>query len=316
MVTHTLQRIEFSNIKLIVDEIEKKFPVDPVYRDWKSRKEINIRCPKCPDKRYHLGLSFAKNSFNCFRCSYSGRLTEFLREHRINFNSERQIISPEVTTEALKIKFPRNFFNYDFYYVDIARNYLVKRGFDVKFLKNNFEIWPITDKNHFYFGYLIVRLNDYAFYARDFLERKDKEPHIIRKSDKKMKLFYAFERNNSSTILVVESMFNLMKASQFGFDTVCIFGKGKWGSLIEYLKNKNNRSICLCFDNDVRIDNIEQFVTRINKNCENTKISYIDPNVMPVNDIAMIQEKDVLMRLVKNKKDVSEIFLDTFNLGE
>lgn len=314
-----MQKLEFKNIKFIVSEIEKKFPVDPIYRNWKGRGEINIRCPYCPDKKYHLGLSFRKNAFNCFRCPASGKLTDFLKKHNINYNSEVRISSPQVKTKAFKLNIPKDFkTNWNYY--NIAKNYLKERGFYDKFIFENFQLWPITDQRHYYFGYIIVYLNEYAFYARKYLKTKEfelKNKHIIRKSDSEMKLFYAYEKNNSDTILVVESMFNLMRATQFGFDAVCIFGKEKWQSLVEYLRNRNNESnLCLCFDKDVKIDNIISFIKRIQKSCGNMKISYIDPKTLPFNDIAIIRNRDLFIKLIQNRKNIDEIFLDIFDLGD
>lgn len=313
-----MQKITFDNVDLIVKEIEKKFPADLYSWDLKNKKEINIRCPKCSDKKYHLGLSFSKNAYNCFRCPNSGRLTDFLKSYDIKFNLETRIISPEVNVEALKIKHPKSVV-INKVLAKLAKKYLVDRGFDVHFLIQNFKLWPITDKNHYYFGYIIIYLNEYAFYARKYLNiksLKNKEKHIIRKSDKNMKLFFSYEKNNSETLLVVESMFNLMKSAQFGVDAVCIFGKQKWRSLVEYIKIKNRTNLCLCFDKDVIIDNIESFAKQLYKNCGNINVSYIDPKFMTKNDIAMINDKKEFIKLIKNKKSVMETFIDSLDIGE
>jgi hypothetical protein len=318
MVIPTSQRIEFIDIGDIVRDIERKFPVDPVYRDWKGKREINIRCPKCTDKKYHLGLNFAKNAFNCFRCPFQGRLTDFLRFNGIKFRTKGQVYSPEATSLiAPKIKIPIDFDRNE----NVARKakeYMaIQRGFDLKFLKNNFEIWPITNGNHYYFGYIIIKLNDYAFYARQFIEIEGKQPHIIRKTDKQMKLFYAYEKNNSSTVLVVESMFNLMKAAQFGFDAVCLFGKGNWASLVEYLKvYDKSRNLCLCFDRDVIMKDVSKFVRRIARLQVLTNMFYVDPVDMPCEDIAEMEYKETLIKTINKKKPINEMFINMMSIGD
>lgn len=318
MTPHT-SKTKFLDIDSTISELCKRFPVDPVHR---SRDQVMIRCPSCNDRKYHLGLSFSKNLYSCFRCPFRGFLTEFFKSYGIKFRTEKQIEVPEIQSEALKIIFPvDNYKDYDI--IKKSEEYLKSRGFDSNFLKN-FNYWPITDKTNYYYGYLIFYINDYAFYARRFLDPPSGkyypnhfqlQKHIIRKSDKEMKLFYAYEKNNSNTILVVESMFNLIKAAQFGYDSVCIFGKKKWAALVAYLESKSiNHEICLCFDKDVTLDGIEDFVRRLKINKKKFQVSYTDPDNMPCNDIAEINEKGILVKIINNRKNINNLFLNTFNL--
>lgn len=317
MVTRTSQNLEFTNIGDTVREIERKFAVDPAHRNWKGRGEINIRCPSCNDKKYHLGLSFAKNGYNCFRCPFKGRLVDFLRKNGIKYETKGQIFRSEVVSaDVLKIKIPIDFSRND----DIARKakiYMIQRGFDLLFLKKNFKIWPITNSAHHYFGYIIIKLNEYAFYARKFLELTPAhQKHVIRKSDPQMKLFYSYEKNNSNTVLVVESMFNLMKAAQYGYDAVCIFGKGSWPAFAEYLRTHNKeKSLCLCFDKDVIIKDISKFITRVKKASESPELFYIASKDMPCNDIADMTSRDMLVKTVNKRKSINDIYINMI-MGE
>jgi len=319
MATPTYQRIEYRNIGDIVREIERKFAVDPHHRDWKGKQEINVRCPSCKDHKFHLGLSFAKNAYNCFRCPFQGRLDAFLRKNGIKYETKSQIYRPELTSStAPKIKVPIDLVRHE----DIARKskaYMVSRGFDLRFLKQNFKIWPITNYNHYYFGYIIIELNDYAFYARQFMGNPVHRKHIIRKSDPQMKLYYAYEKNSFETILVVESMFNLMKAAQYGYNAVCIFGKGNWAAFVEYIKKHDSLTkYCLCFDKDVIIKDVDQFVRRIQKNCEITpsQLSYVDPVHMPCNDIAEMPDRETLVRTLMARKTIDSLYLNMMTIGD
>ena len=317
MAIPTSRKLEYINIGDIVREIERKFPVDPYHSDWKSKKEINVRCPKCTDRKYHLGLNFAKNAFNCFRCPFKGKLSDFLKFNKIKFQTKGTTYIPEtVSMTAPKIKIPIDF-NRNEKVAKQAKIYMISRGFDLLFLKKNFNIWPITNESHFYFGYIIIKLNDYAFYARKF-DDSDKTPHIIRKSDKTMKLSYAYEKNNSSTTLVVESMFNLMKAAQYGYDAVCIFGKGNWAAFTEYLKiGERDRSFCLCFDKDVIIKDIEVFIKRIQKSSQHfPELFYISPDDMPCNDIADMKDKETLIKMINKKRSIDELFINMMSIGD
>ena len=318
MTPHT-SRTKFVDVNSTISELRKRFLVDPVHS---NRDQIMIRCPSCPDRKYHLGLSFSKNLFSCFRCPFRGFLTDFLKSYGIKFRTEKQIEVPEIQSEALRLKFPEDITkNYDI--IKASNDYMENRGFDLNFLKN-FNFWPITDKSNFYYGYLIFYINDYAFYARRFLDfpygkyfpnHFEGQKHIIRKSDKEMKLFYAYEKNNSNTILVVESMFNLIKAAQFGYDSVCIFGKKKWAGLVAYLESKAiNHEVCLCFDKDVALEGVEDFVKRLKINKKIFELSYVDPNDMTCNDIAEIKNKNILIKVINKRKKVNNIFINTFNL--
>jgi len=318
MATPTFQRVEYTNIGDIVREIEQKFPVDPGYRDWKRKQEINIRCPKCTDRKYHLGLNFAKNAFNCYRCPFQGRLVDFLKFNKIKFETkDKTYHQPEIISETSpKIRVPIDFERNEVV-ARQAKIYMMERGFDLGFLKKNFKIWPITNGNHYYFGYIIIELNDYAFYARDFLKRDDIRSHIIRKSDKQMKLFYSYEKNNSSTTLIVESPFNLMKAAQLGYDAVCIFGKGNWAAFVEYLKiYDKSRNLCLCFDKDVIIKDINMFVKRTIKSRETADLFYISPADMPCNDIAEMESKKTLIKTINKKRPIEDMYMDMMSIGD
>lgn len=312
-------KTEYVNIKDIVSEISRKFQVDPA-RDWHSKLEINIRCTnnKCHDKKYHLGLSFAKDSYNCYRCENHGRLSDFLRRNRIKFEAKNRVsVVESISVNAPKLNTPTDFTR-DEKVANEAKLYLMSRGFDLRFLKSNFKLWPITNKNHYYYGYVVVNVNEYAFYARKFLAlTPDKQSHVIRKSDPDMKLFYSYEKNNSSTLLVVESMFNLMKAAQMGFDALCIFGKGKHAGLVEYLKNRTtNKEVCLCFDRDVTIKHIESFINKVQRSYGIIPLSYVNPLDMLYEDIAAIPDKATLIRTINKRKPSQDLFIDGMAIGD
>jgi hypothetical protein len=319
MVTQQYSKKQFTDIKDIVDQISDKFAVDPKTSNlWKTRGEIQIRCPECSVKKfqahYHLGLSFAKNAYNCFRCNFQGKLTDFLRKNGIKFDAKHEVVL-KTDDEALKIKIPFNRIKDDEVEAK-AYEYLQLRGFDTSFVFKNFNTIPITDRNSFYFGYLIIVLNEYAYYARKFLKLSDKhQKHFIRKSDKNMKLYYAYEKNNCHDVLICESMFNLMKATQFGYNAVCIFGKSKWGSLVEYLKNNyKNRNIILAFDSDVKMNEIEAFSKKVLTKFRIDNMYYLDIELYPCNDIAQIGSKEMLDKLVNNKKSVNDLFINSMTI--
>jgi hypothetical protein len=108
-----------------------------------------------------------------------------------------------------------------------------------------------------------------------------------------------------------------MKAAQYGYDAVCIFGKGNSASVIEYLKNcDKTRNLCLCFDKDVIMNDISKFVKKIARSRELINLFYVDPSDMVYNDIADMDNKDILIKTVNKKKPVNELFINMMSIGE
>lgn len=94
------------------------------------------------------------------------------------------------------------------------------------------------------------------------------------------------------------------------------FWKEKWSGLATYIESKPiNHEICLCFDKDVTIDGIQDFITRLKIN-KPFEITYIDPKDMPCNDIAEMKDKNILIKTINKRKNIDNLFINTFNLEE
>lgn len=59
---------------------------------WQSFDEYNFECPKCGNGKRKFGVNFVKKFFNCFRCHWSGRLNELVRELGITLDDMRDIV--------------------------------------------------------------------------------------------------------------------------------------------------------------------------------------------------------------------------------
>lgn len=327
-------RIKFVNIPKIMVELRKKLTVQEPYN---NRTAYNVRCPFCTDKKYHLGIDFEINGYNCFRCPAKGKLTKLLTKFQIPYKTTEQIsIAQLIDTTSFtlfgekketnkKINIPINV-DWDREAAKDFDNFLESRGLDKNLVTKDFRAYPITDINSMYidekskidmFGYCIFPINDFAFYARKYMpdEKVWGPKHIIKKSVKKMPLFYFYDKPNSNVVLVVESLFNLIKASMFGYSSVCLFGKSNYQNLVEFLKTRTDtRQICFVFDNDVKIDEVNSFFSRTRKTCEEFDASYVPPSVMPCNDIADMKSKEELDNVLSKSLPISSIFMESMKL--
>jgi hypothetical protein len=320
--------IQFIDTVGISKEVARKFRVDEYHSNLK-RGELSVRCPFCKDRKYHLGLSFNKNAYNCFKCSASGPLTRLLKNYGIPFrfkwknednifeeNQEEKPKEPEIqlpidSAEMIDKTVREKFFVY-----------LQMRGIDYGIAKIITKLYPITDRNNKYFGYIIFPINKWSFYCRKFLKlTPNSPPHIIKKLesgiDRPMYFFHDSGNVMERTVLVVESIFNLLKAAQFGYSAVCTFGKGNWKSTLEFLKNEGkNRSICLVFDKDVKLESINTYCKKLSKCYPIQNLGFIDPRDMSKNDIAEMETRKELVELLFKTKNIQSLFLEMMWLGE
>jgi hypothetical protein len=108
-----------------------------------------------------------------------------------------------------------------------------------------------------------------------------------------------------------------MKAAQYGYDAVCIFGKGSSAAFVDYLRTHDkNKNLCLCFDKDVIIKDINRFITRVKKAGDPPELFYVDSEDMPCNDIADMSNKETLVRTINKRKSVEEIYINMMSIGE
>jgi len=321
-----VNEIQFIDIKGIAKEIGYKFKLDE-YHSNLERGELSVRCPFCNDRKYHLGLSFNKNAYNCFKCSTSGPLTRLLKNYGIPFRFKKPFtdnILEENQVEKPKepeIVLPTNVAGMtDPTVKEKFHLYLDMRGIDYDIARAIIPLYPITDRNNRYFGYIIFPVNKWSFYCRKFLKLTPySPPHIIKKLetgiDRPMYFFHnaGFDRHT----IVVESMFNLLKAAQFGYSAVCTFGKGNWKSTLEFLKNEGNgRPICLAFDKDVKLESIDTYCKKLAKHIPVSQFSFIDPRDMVTNDIAEMKNKEELRDLLFKTKNLQSLFIEMMNMEE
>lgn len=108
------------------------------YREHSTREEqFFISCPRCGDRKTHLGINLLKGVYGCFRCGWSGTLSYLLRYFGYNDNkvfsvpiSEREIEGKErrAFSPVPLISRPKDS-------VSLLLDYLKKRDFlDKKYL--------------------------------------------------------------------------------------------------------------------------------------------------------------------------------------
>lgn len=321
-----MNEIQFIDIKGIAKEIGYKFKLDE-YHSNLERGELSVRCPFCNDRKYHLGLSFNKNAYNCFKCSTSGPLTRLLKNYGIPFRFKKPFtdnILEENQVEKPKepeIVLPTNVAGMtDPTVKEKFHLYLDMRGIDYDIARAIIPLYPITDRNNRYFGYIIFPVNKWSFYCRKFLKLTPySPPHIIKKLetgiDRPMYFFYNSGNFMDRTVLIVESMFNLLKAAQFGYSAVCTFGKGNWKSTLEFLKNEcKEQKPVLFFDNDVNLESMNIYCKKLAKYYPIQQFGFIDPKDMSKNDIAEMKTKEELVNVLFRTKNIQSLFLEMMNI--
>ncbi len=64
--------------------------------------EISINCPQCGDNKFHLGINFTMKVFNCFKCSFHGKLSYLTK---LLFNIKQEDVfenNPIVNVKTIK----------------------------------------------------------------------------------------------------------------------------------------------------------------------------------------------------------------------
>lgn len=325
------RKMLFSNIIEIKRAIENMFSVDT-----RSIKEnaMSIRCPYCEDKKHHLGLNFELNAYNCFRCSKSGRLDKFLKKHNVPFssyeineiNKKQDRMSGEISLFKLEEE-PKPVSTFTLPsdkevhkgLLSKFDSYLKYRGINKDLVREKVRFYPITDFSSEYYGYIIVPIEDWAFYGRSYVGLPYyKQKHIIRKAPHMIgtPTYLFIDDNKSDTIVVVESFFNLLKLIQNGYSALCTFGKTNIRSVEEFLKKTTldkNRKICFCYDSDVPITEIHGFLKKLYKNCNiENQVTFIHPHSMRHNDLAEYGNNELKKFLETEQINAEQIFVNLF----
>jgi len=219
---------------------------------------INIRCPYCGDSKKnphktHANIDVNNKLFHCFRCERSGldqlledfNLTEiknilygdtglsslfsFVKMfEQINFKDEKFNKSNEFKYKLINFLKMRDLMeNKNSILFKKSVEYLEKRGFDVDFLRDEFDVFFVTEYVVFFERYkgriIIPSLNRITFQSRAIFQ------HI------KPKYFKPTGRpddvsgriiGNDKYLFLTEGPLDALKLCQFGYDALSLNGKG------------------------------------------------------------------------------------------
>lgn len=201
-------------------------------------------CPFCGDTKQHMGAHIGKSVVNCFKCSYSNSIINFIMEiEGKNIGEIWQMIKtmPQLTDYSYRKRSFRSKLsnakvnhykllplrqNRRSYTENMAFNYLKKRGIG----KDEMELWKFgTSTSEKYFGRIIIPFIEddriIYFVARSFMNRNPKylNPGKDEMNIGKSELLYNYELAcRFDTLNIVEGVFDVYGA---GKNSVAIMGK-------------------------------------------------------------------------------------------
>jgi len=192
------------------------------YKKTGRKDEVRYCCPECGDYKYHLYVNLTKGLYHCFRCNYSGKLSERdLKRLVYGFDIDLDVKDGEQQEEQQKKnviskrKESRIDLESDSFISKLAVRYLKKRGFgsDLKrygvYVDDNLRLvfpgYDIDGKEMFYMYRSLVS-GDYR----------------LSKGGKGIYNIYNIIKFNVRDIFITEGIFD---ALSFGDNGVALLGK-------------------------------------------------------------------------------------------
>ncbi len=220
-----------------------------------SQNWINIQCPCCSDKSWHLGFNLEKQYYFCWKCQYHSIKEIFLKlkiplselknnnqQIILNQLNKKEIIKKEFILPGSKIKDN-----------DPPSNYFLKRKFDPGFIINKYQLlWcnHLDPKYKFRIIIPIIYNNQIvSFTSRDYTDKQElryiscpKEMEIIEHKN----ILFNFDNCKNNYIIVVEGIFDCFR---LGDNCCATFGISYTKQQLNLLSNYEN--IYILFDNEI-----------------------------------------------------------------
>jgi hypothetical protein len=235
-------------------KIYKKYNIK-YYTEGKnvSQNWINIQCPCCSDKSWHLGFNSEKQYYYCWKCQYHS-IKEIFTKLKIPLselknNTQSIILNKLNNKEIIKKDFilPGTKLN------DNHKNYLLNRDFDANYLENKYKLLGTNHLDQKYKFRIIIPIiynnQIVSFTSRDYTNKQTlryiscpKEMEIIEHKN----ILFNYDNCQNSFIIIVEGIFDC-----FRMDDNCCATFG-----ISYTKEQVNlltkyETIYICFDNEI-----------------------------------------------------------------
>lgn len=220
-------------------------------------------CPFCGKKKKHA-VSFEYMWCKCWSCNYSNRLIKFIMDtERLTFTEVKDIIKMEnsyilkaknINDTVSSVKLPLGYtpiLEGEGPHAELAREYLKKRNFDLKFL-DKLGIGYVEDKNSEYYGYIIIpfkiknRLT--YFISRAYISNKIKykNPKINEFNLGKGEILWNEDALcTKDKIYIMEGVFSALTVGDSG---VALLGKTISSVQVRKILKSHVEEIVLCLD--------------------------------------------------------------------
>jgi DNA primase len=224
------------------------------------KHEIKINCPFHDEIEASLNVSLDKGLFYCFGCGEKGDIYDLVCEIDDINRLQAMIIASKVSSNK-EIKYKPKKLNYEklkkqaevFFnglskpdWENINDHYMINRGFNSKVLKQ-FDVRLNYQGSH----PIVIPLYENGEFKGYVCRREDN-------SEPKYLYNKGFKKNNilvgdleEDHILIVEGVFDMMKAIQYGIKNVCAtLGWSPSEHHLEIIDNKLNGKLVCGYDND------------------------------------------------------------------
>lgn len=220
--------------------------------------EILICCPFCTargrgvDRNFKLYLNPVKDAAHCFRCEYSGRVSNLIPQLAVfesNFAEiERRPPFVESDTEA----FPACVDIAELSPNEMARTYIEGRGFRVSDLPGRFFYCHDYRKGNYSFGARVIMPVHQGGVYRGFQARtlEDHKVKYVNSTgmDKRYLLYnYDCAIQQDAELIITEGIFDCLKA---GPTAVAAFGKAVSPEQVRLIALGNFKKVIILLDND------------------------------------------------------------------
>lgn len=251
-----------------------------------SGDEICICCPFCVargrsvDQNFKLYLNPVKDAAHCFRCEYSGRVSNLIPQLAVFESSFAEVERHPPFTESDIEACPACVDVTQLPEGSMARTYIEGRGFPIDTVPGRFFYCSDYRKGNYSFGARLIMPVHQGGVYRGF-QARTLEDHKIKYvnatgMDKRYLLYnYDWAIQQDDELIITEGIFDCLKA---GPTAVAAFGKAVSPEQIRLIALGNFRKIIILLDNDgTAKKDIAQLSKALAPNF-NTYIALLDDN--------------------------------------
>ena len=255
-----------SNREFAVEKFLQDYGIDYKSRGKNvGRESVNVKCPKCDDPSYHLGIHKTGGYFGCWRCNFSGNFVSLISNlldisyyAALNIAKRYQISGEKIEVKS-KFSEPKTLDN-TYSFDSFPEKYKKYRDLALKYLKSRHAPSDYILKCKFYlapgkFGVVLPILDSTdpsAFqirYIYHYADARYCKPDGIEFS----KLLFNYDnvaKGTVDTLCLVEGIFDAFSCMPF-FPTVAIFGTKISAHQLLKIRNLSPRRILFCFDGNM-----------------------------------------------------------------